>query len=247
MTPEETELRTVRDEVAALEIQLAEAEEELVNGRAEHVRFRDRYLRVVAPLKARVDELEARLAEQAASRSPEDMEAARVAREAGARSARSERVADPAQPGPASSPPPTDEMRALYRRVARLTHPDLANNDEDRERRTRLMSRANEAYSAGDAGLLAQIELESTGSAPLGAAVGDQLVAAIRQRAAARSRLRAVESEMMVLTSDALSELARRVDEAARRGRDLLAEITAELQRRVDSLQAELASVCEEY
>ncbi len=51
----------------------------------------------------------------------------------------------------ATKPRVVDEsMKALYRRLARLYHPDLAKDDEDRLKRNRLMALINEAYSNQD-------------------------------------------------------------------------------------------------
>ncbi|MEL6406593.1 MAG: J domain-containing protein [Chloroflexota bacterium] len=41
-------------------------------------------------------------------------------------------------------------IKSLYRKLARQFHPDLANNEDDRRRRTKLMSLINEAYQEGD-------------------------------------------------------------------------------------------------
>jgi len=72
---------------------------------------------------------------------------------------------------PQQDPPPFDgefasnkldnddpDLKALYRRLARKYHPDLAQDDDDREKRTRLMALINNAYLEGD--ILALQELE---------------------------------------------------------------------------------------
>jgi hypothetical protein len=52
---------------------------------------------------------------------------------------------------------PSAELKALYRTAARRFHPDLAEDDADRERRTELMARVNAAYGARDADVLRHI------------------------------------------------------------------------------------------
>ncbi|HEX3213369.1 MAG TPA: J domain-containing protein, partial [Actinomycetota bacterium] len=43
-----------------------------------------------------------------------------------------------------------DDAKRLFRQLARLIHPDLAGDPEERERRTNLMVAANDAYEQGD-------------------------------------------------------------------------------------------------
>jgi hypothetical protein len=64
---------------------------------------------------------------------------------------------------PVEEPPPLPEkpqtlpetlspadLKQMYRKLARLYHPDFAADEADRQRRTRLMALINEAYEAGD-------------------------------------------------------------------------------------------------
>lgn len=236
-TPEEEELGRLDAEIAELQVRLVDAEEQLANRRATLTAFRGRYRAVVAGPKAHVDSLEAELA---ASRVVADPTVAEAAAAAEARAKASREVADSPEEGPAA--PPTEHARALYRRVARLAHPDLATDEEDRARRTRLMAEANDAYRNADTAALARIEAEAGADAPTGASIGERLVAAIRRRAAATARLAAVKIELVALESDPLAELYRRVATAEVSGRDLLGEMAAELERRAGILEAELAA-----
>jgi hypothetical protein len=80
---------------------------------------------------------------------------------------RSRRAAAPAPepPGPEEDEPEAPQpevlpeevaLKRLWRRLARILHPDLAAGDADRERLSALMARVNAAYEAGD---LAALEL----------------------------------------------------------------------------------------
>jgi len=48
----------------------------------------------------------------------------------------------------------------MYRKLARRCHPDLADDEADRQRREVFMARVNDAYTRGDIGLLAQLSRE---------------------------------------------------------------------------------------
>jgi hypothetical protein len=55
------------------------------------------------------------------------------------------------------------EIRALYRSLARLCHPDLAEDDEDRARRQELMLQINDAWERQDLDDLRRIEADRGG------------------------------------------------------------------------------------
>ncbi|MDI3420995.1 J domain-containing protein [Streptomyces luteolus] len=55
---------------------------------------------------------------------------------------------------------PSDEARRLYRELVRKAHPDLAQDDKERERREEFMVRVNAAYGRGDEVLLTELSAE---------------------------------------------------------------------------------------
>lgn len=122
------------------------------------------------------------------------------------------------------------ELKRLYRRLARLLHPDLAPDDAERSRLSGLMARANAAYEADD---LAQLELmaERLGAgAPPGELTEAERLAHLGRRAEQLARVAAsLQRERERL---ARSETARLRAEAARRseaGGDYFTESAAEL------------------
>jgi chromosome segregation ATPase len=232
MTPEEQELQRIEADIDELKNRLARAEEALANRTAVLAVFRARYRKVIAPLKAQSDRLEAELAAFEAAIDPSTEEVARDRRE---RAWAAEEIAKSA---PESVlPKPTEDLRELFRHVARLAHPDLGHDDVDRERRTRLMQAANEAYRSGDGAMLERIAAEASDAPPTGDSIGERLVSALRRRAAATARLQAIDLELTAFDDDPLAELNRRVVEAEEIGRDLLGEMAQELERRSASLK----------
>ena len=57
-------------------------------------------------------------------------------------------ISEPIEPAPKAAEPKS--IKKLYRQLARQYHPDLATDEADRERRTKIMSLINNAYQEGD-------------------------------------------------------------------------------------------------
>ncbi len=130
-------------------------------------------------------------------------------------------------PGDAAPELLTEEvaLKRLWRRLARLLHPDLAAGDADRERLSGLMARVNAAYDAGD---LAALELmaERVGAGEDPEAPGEaERLAHLARRAAALSAVReSLRAEEERLRATDTARLLGRAEERRRAGGDLLAE-----------------------
>ncbi|MFD6414943.1 hypothetical protein [Streptomyces sp. NPDC060194] len=155
--------------VRAAEQALIEFEIAVETFRIEVENFSRLHHQKLGPMYARLDELEARIAEAKAARSgdPDDV---RLAAELRAQVQPmpgveelfhgwmdSEGLFPEAQSmltGQEVRPPqrvrPSDEVRKLYRELARKAHPDLAQEDAERSRREEFITRVNAAYARGD-------------------------------------------------------------------------------------------------
>ncbi|MDT3398278.1 hypothetical protein RKE29_16775 [Streptomyces sp. B1866] len=158
--------------VRAAEQALIEFEIAVETFRVEVENFSRLHHQRLGPVYARLDELDALIAEAVAARTgdPEDIRRAREARGSvlpmpdvdelfhgwsGAGSRASGGGDSGAGPASGERPPPervrpTEEARRLYRELARKAHPDLARDEADRERRGDFIVRVNAAYAAGD-------------------------------------------------------------------------------------------------
>jgi hypothetical protein len=157
------EIWDLEQELAGLADELSQSEAELAEVRNLLAVFGRAHARMFAPLLAELDEIEARIAEVHAARSgraddQRDAETARERAQQSAKEADEEKVratrADPPRPAP------TGEAKRMYRKLARRCHPDLADDEADRQRREVFMARVNDAYSRGDIGNLAQLSRE---------------------------------------------------------------------------------------
>lgn len=173
--PEERLERAVR----AAEQALIEFEIAVETFRVEVENFSRLHHQKLGPVYARIDELDALIAEARAARTgdPEDR---RLAEEARARVLPMPGVeelfhgwmdGDGLFPEAAAMltdqsvrPPervrPSDEARRLYRDLARKAHPDLAREEDDRKRREEFLTRVNGAYARGDEALLRELAEE---------------------------------------------------------------------------------------
>ncbi|MFE2205968.1 J domain-containing protein [Streptomyces rubiginosohelvolus] len=133
----------------------------------------------LGPMYARLDELDALIAEARAAKSgdPEDERKAREARAAVMPMPGVDELfhdwmdTDGLSPEAAAMlteqpvrPPkrvrPSEEARRLYRELARKAHPDLAQDEVERQRRDEFIARVNAAYGRGDVELLKELVAE---------------------------------------------------------------------------------------
>ena len=128
-----------------------------------------------------------------------------------------------------------EAVKKLYRQLARRFHPDLASNEEDRAYRTDLMMQINAAYTAGDLERLQQLAQEPDNLHHLEYAHSDQQLAEalMRELVRCQRRLDEIEDELTRLENHRSAQLLHRVEYAETRGRDLLAEMEAELKEQI--------------
>ena len=245
-SPEEEELQRKQSELETLQSELAESELELATLRSELIAFERRYLEVVGSRYAELDKLDAQIAEFIARSRPTDPSARRRAESARARVQESEEaMGDVGREDSVSEFAPTDELKALYRQAAKELHPDLTSDEEERERRKKAMAELNRAYEECDEQRIRKIlaEWRSSPEQVHGDDTAAQLVRAIREIAQVHKRLGAIKAEIDELAQCELCRLVKQVEEAATAGRDLLAEIAARLDVRIEKAGDKLRDV----
>jgi hypothetical protein len=133
-------------------------------------------------------------------------------------------------------------VRKLFRDVAKVIHPDLADDPLARERRHRLMVEANRAYALGDEERLRSI-LQAWERSPEAVPGGDaeaDLQRLIRRIAQIEDELEAYSAELAEAQESPLWKLKALVDEASSRGKDLVGDMVRRLKRDILAAQNRL-------
>ncbi|MEH0420222.1 hypothetical protein [Streptomyces sp. B21-083] len=253
--PEERLERAVRvAEQALIEYEIA-----VETFRIEVENFSRLHHQKLGPMYARLDELDAEIAEAKAARSgdPEDVRAAQEARarvmpmpgveelfhgwmdsEGLFPEAAAMLTEQPVRPPQRVRP--SDEARKLYRELVRKAHPDLAQDEGERARRDEFIARVNSAYGRGDEVLLRELA-EEWAAGPVPAewrpSHSEELYARLEWLSQRKELLTLVASELEEGAIGAMLKLAP--DDPDR----LLEEIAEQLLAQVSQREAELAAL----
>ncbi|MEV0008832.1 hypothetical protein [Streptomyces sp. NPDC047973] len=173
--PEERLAKAVRvAEQALIEFEIA-----VETFRVEVENFSRLHHQKLGPMYARLDELDAQIAEARAARTgdPEDLRKAQEARaivmpmpgvdelfhdwmDSDGLSPEASAMLTEQPVRPPKRVRPSDEARKLFRELARQAHPDLAPDEAERARRDEFIARVNAAYGRGDVAQLKELAAE---------------------------------------------------------------------------------------
>jgi hypothetical protein len=236
-SPEAAELLLKREELTSVRATLAERELELADLRTQLKTFEGRYLRQVGVLYADLDDWEARIAEREVSLY--DSDAAKHRAEEARKRADETHEAAYGEAYEAEEFEPSADLKSLFRDVAKRIHPDFAKDDAEQAHFTRLMARANAAYSRGDVDALQRIldDYHETSTSHQGESIAAELIRIARQIQNARRDIAVIEEELSVLPTNEIAQLKVDADAAQREGRDLLAELATNLREKIADAQ----------
>ncbi len=241
--------RRLAKAVLAAERALIEFEIAVETFRVEVENFSRLHHQRLGPMYARLDELDAQIAEAVAARTgdPEDIRKAHEARASvlpmpeveelfhgwmgsdglfpEAQAMLTEQPVQPPQ-----KVRPSEEARKAYRELVRKAHPDLARDDAERARRDAFIARVNAAYGRGDEGALRELAREwEAGPAPAEERLSEseELYARLEWLATRKELLAAVAAELEESAIGAMIKMApedpdRLLDEIAEK---LLADV----------------------
>ncbi|GAA1358611.1 J domain-containing protein [Streptomyces beijiangensis] len=245
--------------VRAAEQALIEFEIAVETFRVEVENFSRLHHQRLGPMYARLDELDALIAEARASRSgdPEDLRKAQEARamvmplpgieelfsdwlDSDGLSPEAEAMLNEQPVQPPKRVRPSEEARKLYRELARKAHPDLAQDEAERERRDEFITRVNAAYGRGDERLLRELAEEwAAGPVPPAAqpSESEELYARLEWLSRRKELLTLAAHELEESAIGAMLKMAQ--DDPDR----LLEDIAEQLLGQVSEREAELAGL----
>ncbi|MFG3113240.1 hypothetical protein ACGF4C_02510 [Streptomyces sp. NPDC048197] len=241
--------RRLAKAVLAAEQALIEFEIAVETFRVEVENFSRLHHQRLGPMYARLDELDAQIAEAVAARTgdPEDIRKAHEARASvlpmpeveelfhgwmgsdglfpEAQAMLTEQPVQPPQ-----KVRPSEEVRKAYRELVRKAHPDLARDDAERARRDAFIARVNAAYGRGDEAALRELAREwEAGPAPAEERLSEseELYARLEWLATRKELLAAIAAELEESAIGAMIKMApedpdRLLDEIAEK---LLADV----------------------
>jgi hypothetical protein len=229
-----------RARLADLDVQLAARERDLGTFKSELQQLQARYLKGVGALYARLTEIETAVAEEeirAGLRQPPEFDESADDDAAG--------TGPDGVPSCSNRSVPSDDLKRVFRDLAKAIHPDLALDEPARCRRHSLMSEANRAYAERDADRLRLI-LRAWERSPESVPDDDPDADRLRvQRRVAQidERLVAIETEFADLRASAIGRLQQKIADAKRQGWDLFAEMVLQVKREVARATAQLWSL----
>ncbi len=244
--PEELELDKKHSVLKRLKNRLVIREEEMTELRAELEQFEANYTMEVGRLYAELDEVEAQIAEEELKLNPEDEEIKKRAEEA---RIRAEESADAAEEENWQACThkwnPSPEAKKAYHNLAKIIHPDLAIDEEERNHRHGLMAKLNDAYSEGDQNLLNKLVEEYRDSPDLvrGDSIGDELIRAIRQVFQVKRRLKELSEDKLEAELSELYVLREKVRNEQIEGRNLLKQMAERTKTHIKKAERRLSNL----
>ena len=227
--PQEAEFESLSKELAERELELATLENELSV-------FERRYARTVGILFAELDILEREIARELLRLHPDEKYQENFHKAERKSHDSQEAVNEKTRQEEKPSYVPTEEIKNLFRKVAKIIHPDLAVTENERAFRTDLMARANAAYKTGDKQALEQIlhEWEHRDEKYLSQAEQSKEFDQLKQKISQiKRRIMEIEARIGELKKSDLYQLLLKVKQAELDGHDLLRDMAIDLQNQI--------------
>ena len=218
LSPALDELQRKAEELSALEADLVQGELDLATTHGELQNFEREYQQIIGTRYAELERIEIQIAEYMAY-----LESSRDFN-------------------------PSEDIKQVYRQVAKLIHPDLTTDPQQKSIRQQLMTEANQAYEDGNIDRLREIlrSWESRPEAVQGEGIGAELIRIIRKIAQCRERLRGIRKEIAEIEQTELYQLQIEVSAARGKGKDLLMEMARDIDEQIGKSQKELTKIKEE-
>ena len=248
LSPQAEALHARRRELVELRRTLAENELNLSTTKAELHIFEKRYQSVVGPMYAELDQVKAQVL-GLASRFYPKAENFREEAESAREQAEDFQDKNPEAEKPKQEFKPPENLKKLFRQVAKKIHPDLASSAEEREHRHDLMSKLNQAYDRLDEEGIRLILIEWEAEEPLQETyeLGEQLVRVVSQIAQMRKRMHEIDDELEDLSLTEMFQLKLNIESAKQEGHDLLQEIADDIAEKIKKTKTKIRDLAYDF
>ena len=247
LTPEQQEYELKKSQLSQLETKLVDLELEHLNLAADLRDLEGKYLRIVGTRYAELDRIEAQIAALEAILHPIDEQIRQQAQQARAKAEKTSQATGKSVEivQAKERTQPSDDLKKLYREVAKRVHPDLAATDEERERRTSLMAAANRAYEESDEAALRRL-LENAINTPeevIGEGIAFDLIRVIRKISQVQKRIAEIQELIEETKASSTYSLKLRIETEAQQGRDLLEAMRLDVDEQILQARRQLAEL----
>jgi len=141
---------------------------------------------------------------------------------------------------------PSKNLKLIYRKVAKLIHPDFSLDNEDQRCRENLMARANLAYELNDENaLLILLNLFQDESISEQIEVSSELTFIIRNISRVKIQLIDINERIKKLEESETFELKSKIERAVAKGLNLIIDMVLQLDRQIKSARNELQELKE--
>lgn len=245
----------IKDQIARLEAsvarqerELAQLETEVAEIRRELEPFSTRYHEATRPLFERIEAVRAAISDlQAIKRRQrygyeEEVDLDKLWQQTTPKQAPQKRTTPPPEMIQINrrEEAPAD-IKQIYRKLARRYHPDLAQDDADRDHRTQLMAMINAAYQSRDLTTLLKLLDDGKTDEPVdsGLSLDTLRLRGLQQKSADLAiQIEDLKTERFDLLNSDMMEL--KLQDSLAKGRDLVQEIADDLQAQYQKLMLEL-------
>jgi hypothetical protein len=220
---DDNDLDHLQSTAARREATLRERADEFMRVKTELEAFRTTYRQQVGFLHEELERLELAIAEAELGELAKRLDASTA-------TPREKPAGDTAQALPRFT---SDAVRKLFRDVAKIIHPDLAQDELARDRRHSLMIEANRAYASGDEEQLRWIlqAWEKSPEAVQGSDPEATRLRLVRRIAQCDEQLDLLARDLATLTDSSVWKLKAMVDQHAAKGGDLVRDTVRRLRR----------------
>ena len=124
-------------------------------------------------------------------------------------------------------------------------HPDLADTEQERQRRTELMALVNLAYERGDQRAIEKLiqEFGEDPEAIVGEDIGSRIIKAFRRIAQLRRRLNEIQHEIEAQQKTEIFQLKQTIEKSEENGDDPLGDLARQLEQEISERKVRLKAV----